>query len=292
MKKLGSLVVILAFVAIIYFFWANKIETENINPIAERQKVTVVKKKNPPKIQELPTNIQSSKEMEVKNYISKLNRTIKTQYKELEECEKEFDVHFGDLLEMNEKKKLEYISDPNNLEALLDKFSSINFTTPSSAKVLKEFANPVSEQVKITEVYHKPGLQDRVEICSPRGKKDILNLLYKSKIKKKAIMRALLEYFENENATLDLPYILFDQILELKKLLKFQGIPESRYPKLGKIEKEFKIFDKKIMDLLNTVPPRKYATLDYQEAKMEYEYALKLQADIKSLLRKISEDAI
>lgn len=296
MKKLGVILIILTFVAMIYFFRKNKIESENLNPAVEKAKNIEVKMeektKISPNIQTLPTEIKSSKEIEVKNYINKLNKTIKNQYKEIEDCEKEFNVHFGDLLKMNEAKQLEFIQDENNLLDLLDKLSSINFTTPSSAKVLEEFANPISDQVKITEIYHKPGLQDRVEICSPRGKKDILNLLYKSKIKKKAIMRALLEYFENENSTLDLPYILFDQISEIKKLLKFQGIPESQYPKLGKIEKEFKIFDKKIRDLMNAVTPRENATLDHEEPKLEYEYALKLQADIKSLLRQIREDSI
>ena len=293
MKKIWVILIILAFGAIIYFFQKNKTESENLHSIIDKAKNIQVKieekTKNPPI---LPTKVQSSKEIEVKNYIIKLNKTIKTQYKEIEDCEKEFNVHFGDLLKMNETKQLEFIQDENNLLDLIDKFSSINFTTPSSAKVLEEFANPISEQVKITEVYHKPGLQDRVEICSPRGKKDILNLIYKSKIKKNAIMRALIEYFGNENSTLDLPYILFDQISEIKKLLKFQGIPESQYPKLGKIEKEFKFFDKKIMDLMNAVTPRKKATWDSQEARLEYEYALKLQAEIKDLLRDIKDSSI
>ena len=293
MKKLGVILIILALGIIIYFYQNNKIESESLSPIVKKPKnIEVSKIENPISGQTLPTKIKSAKEIEIKNYINKLNKTIKTQYKEIEDCEKEFNVHFGDLLKMKEAKQLEFIQDENNLLDLIDKFSSINFTTPSSAKVLKEFANPISEEVKITEVYHKPDLQDRVEICSPRGKKDILNLIYKSKIKKNAIMRALIEYFGNENSTLDLPYILFDQISEIKKLLKFQGIAESQYPKLRKIEKEFKIFDKKISDLMNAYSPRENATLDYQEAKLEYEYALKLQAEIKDLLRDIKDNSI
>ena len=196
MKKLGIILIIFSLGIIIYFYQNNKIESESLNPIVKKPKnIEVSKIETPISGQTLPTEIKSSKEIEVKNYINKLNKTIKTQYKEIEDCEKEFNVHFGDLLKMNEAKQLEFIQDENNLLDLLDKFSSINFTTPSSAKVLEEFANPISEQVKVTEVYHKPDLQDRVEICSPRGKKDILNLIYKSKIKKNAIMRALIEYF-------------------------------------------------------------------------------------------------
>jgi len=292
MKQFKTTLIFLVVGLIFYFFWQNKFDSKNPTlPPKESEKIDVPVKANTllqaPK--EKSGKVEDSREIEIKDYITKLNKTIKTQYKEIEECEKEFDVHFGDLLEMSEKKQLEYISDPNNLEALLDKFSSINFTTPSSAKVIKEFADPISEQVKITDVYHKPGLQDRVEICSARGKKDIIELLFKSKIKKKAILRALIDFFENENATLDYPWILYNQIIELKNLLKFQGIPESKFLDLGEIEKDFKEFDKKISNLLNQTPPRESATFNLEEAKFQYEFARKLQAEIKSLLQQIKE---
>lgn len=289
MKKLKILLLTLAFGNAIYFLWSKRLDLRKSFEPINTKKITKIK---------IPlvkngTSTNTPKEFnsfEIKNYINNLNKTIKAQYKEVEECEKEFDVHFRDLLEMTKEKQLEYLKDRNNLEYILDKFSSITFTTLSSAKVIEGFANPISASVRITDIYHKPGLQDRVETCSPRGKMDILELLYKSKIQKKDIMRGLINFFENEISTLDYPWILFNQIIELKKLLKLNGIPESKYPGLGQIEKDFKAFDIKIKKIMNEYTPRKNATWDYQEAKLEYEFALKLQADIKSLLKGIKED--
>lgn len=295
MNKLKIILITLAIINALYFLWSKVSKSEKFNlKISKTESI-----KKPIKTQGQITKRDNStgktkffKEIEIKNYISKLNKTIKAQYKEIEDCEKEFDVHFRDLLVMTEEKKLEYIKDPNNLDFILDKFSSINFTTPSSAKVIKEFANPILEKIKITEIYHKPGLQDRVEICEVRGKRDILELLYKSKIKKKAIMIALIDFFENENSTLDYPWILYNQIVELKKLLKNNKIPESKFPKLEQIEKDFKAFNIKINKIMSDYRPKENATWDYQEERFEYEFALKLQSDIKSLLKEIKDDFI
>ncbi len=293
MKRLKVILVFFAFGIIFYLYWRNKLDSGKLNlPLKNSKKIETISNEKSPifPIPQKPIEKLDSTEESREIYISKINKIIKKQYQEIEECEKEFDAHFGDLLKMNKEKQLEYIKDPNNLDNLLDKFSNINFTTPSSAKVIKELANPMSEQVKVTEIYHKPGSQDRVDICSPRGKRDILELLYKSKIKKKAIIRPLIEFFENENSTLNYPHVLFDQIIELKKLLKIQGVKESEYPQLGKIDKDFKAFDKKISEIMNELSPRENATWDYQEEKLEYEFALKLQADIKMLLNQIKED--
>lgn len=286
MKLLKISLIFLILGILLYFFWPNKHEAQkpkNIKVISQD------KTKIPQKIETLDKS-EKSKEIEIKNYINMLNKTIKAQYKEIEECEKEFDVHFRDLLEMAKEKQLEYIKDRNNLETLLDKFSSINFTTPSSAKVIKLFADPISGQVKITDIYHKPGLQDRVEICNVRGKWDILELLYQSKIKKKEIMRALIDFFENENATLDYPGILYNQVIELKKLLYINGISESKFPILGQIVKDYEAFEIKITKKMNEYSPRENATWDYEEAKLEHDFALKLQGEIKLLLKQIKED--
>lgn len=291
MKKLKILLLTMAFGNAIYFLWSKRLELEKFTVPTNSKKTT--RTQIPVVKNDISTNTANElNNFEIKNYINRLNKTIKTQYKEIEECEKEFDVHFKDLLEMTKEKQIEYLKDGNNLEYILDKFTSIPFTTPSSAKVIKEFANPISGKVRITDIYHKPGLQDRVETCSPRGKIDILELLYKSKIRKKAIMLGLISFFENENSTLDYPGILFNQIIELKKLLKLNGIPDSKYPSLGQIEDDFKAFDIKINKIMNEYTPRKNATWDYREEKLEYEFALKLQFDIKLLLKEIKEDLI
>lgn len=294
MKPFRVFFITLVFSMAIYFIWQNRPKPEELpvlppDPVVKN--VPMIKEENPQI--STPAPILSKKEMKDFTFISKnkyfkkIRDTIKDQWKELEDCENEFDLQFGELIAMAPVQQLEFLKDPNNLDNFLEKISSFNMTTPSSAKMIKELAEPIASEVSGKEILDTVGY---VKTCRDTEKSTLLWILHNLNIKNQDTARAHIMFFENENSTLTYPEILFRQIYDLKIFLGDYGLKESDFPEIAQIEKEHQEFRKMESDIHLSAEER--VLFNSKTQKNDYEYAIKLQAKIKLLLEKVKRNFI
>ncbi|MFI5391456.1 MAG: hypothetical protein ACHQYQ_08850, partial [Bacteriovoracales bacterium] len=226
---------------------------------------------------------------EKNNYFKKIGDTIKDQWKELEECENEFDLNFGELMKMGPKQANDYLSDPNNLDNFLEKISSFNMTTPSSAKMIKLLAEPIASDVDRKEILETVGF---VKTCREFEKSNLLRALHNLKNKNQTTAQATIAFFENENSTLTYPNILYEQIWDIKTFLNDYGIDRTAFPEIDQIEKDQGAYHLRRGKIYDTMTSEERATFQPKIQKGDYEYAIQLQSKIKLLLKKIKEKII
>lgn len=248
----------------------NLIPNENKLPLPPTQVIPL----NKP---EKNKNLGEFSSIKKNKYFKKIRDTIKDQWNELEECENEFDLRFGELLKLDDKQALEYLNDPNNLDNFLENISSFNMTTPSSAKMIKQLAEPIANDVDGKEILDMVGY---VKTCRSSQKSTLVWFLINLKNKNQITALATIAYLENENSTLTYPNILIKQIFDIKSFLGNYGIDQSTFPEIAQIEKDYEAYDKRTaMEERTNFNPK--------AQKNDYEFALILQPKIKLLLEKI-----
>jgi hypothetical protein len=303
-KRLQVFLVFLTFGIIFYSYWQYRIDSEKQNPSPKNTKKieTVANEKSviPPTTPK-PTQIIPSKKpekdkkimgfsvTEKNNYFKKIRDTIKDQWKELEDCENEFDLHFGELMAKSDKQAMDYLSDANNLDNFLEKISSFNMTTPSSAKMIKLLAEPIASEVDRKEIIETVGY---VKTCRELEKSNLLQALHNLKNKNLTTAQATIAFFENENSTLTYPDILYKQIWDIKIFLDDYRIDRTAFSEITQIEKDQAAHLKKLDKIYETMTPEERTTFKHRIQKEDYEYAIQLQSKIKFLLDKIKEKFI
>jgi hypothetical protein len=301
MKRFKAFLVYLSVGIIFYLYWQHRLDSEKqIPPLKNSKKIETISDRKseipptPPKpTQIIPSEkpVKSKKIMgfsvtEKNNYFQKIRDTIKDQWKELEECENEFDLNFGELMKMGPNQAKDYLSDPNNLDNFLEKFSSFNMTTPSSAKMIKLLAEPIASEVDKKEIIETVGF---VKTCRDLEKSNLLWVLHNLKNKNQLTAQATIGFFENENSTLTYPDILYKQIWDIKIFLDDYGIDRTAFPEITQIEKDQAAHLKKLDKIYETMTPEERATFKLRIQKEDYEYAIQLQPKIQLLLKKIKE---
>lgn len=283
---------------VIYFWGSSNQEVSKQNISTNKPKDLIPKAQKPPQptIQVIPLNSPEKKKkleglssIKKNQYFKKIRDTIKDQWNELEECENEFDMHFGDLLKMGQEQAMEYLKDPNNLDNFLEKISSFNMTTPSSAKMIKQLAEPIASEMDWMEILETVGY---VKTCRDREKYNLRYILFNLKNKNKKTAWATIAFFENENSTLTYPDILYNQIVDLVPFLEYYGLKKSDFPEIAQIKKDQMEFHKRKSQIYERVAPEDTGKFNPKAQKEDYDYALKLQPRIKSLLKKIKEKFI
>ena len=181
MKYIITLVLILIAVGA-YLLWPTSYESEDWDsfkvPVEEKvlieKKEVVVEEEKEEKVLK-PKNIKPKTEgfskQDEAEYLTKIRDIIKDQWKELEECESDFDEKFGALLALDRADAVNYLKDPINLDIFLEKLSSFKGTTPSSAKMLKELAMPITTQLDGEEIVETVGF---VKTCRDNNKRELI----------------------------------------------------------------------------------------------------------------------
>lgn len=278
---------------VIYFWGSSNQEVSRPNISTNKPKDLVPKEQKPhqPTIQVIPLNNPEKKKkleglssIKKNQYFKKIRDTIKDQWNELEECENEFDLRFGELLKLDDKAALEYLKDPNNLDNFLENVSSFNMTTPSSAKMIKQLAEPITSEVDGKEIVDTVGY---VKTCRSSQKSTLVWFLLNLKNKNQISALATIAYFENENSTVTYPSILIQQIFDIKSFLGNYGIDQSSFPEISEIEKDYAAHSKRISEIYTNVAPENQGNFNPKVQKEDYDFAVKLQAKIKLLLGKI-----
>ncbi len=217
-------------------------------------------------------------------YFKKIRDTIKDQWNELEECENEFDLRFGELLKLDDKDALVYLNDPNNLDNFLENVSSFNMTTPSSAKMIKQLAEPITNDVEGKEILDTVGY---VKTCRSSQKSTLVWFLLNIKNKNQITALATIGFFENENSTLTYPNILFKQIFDIKSFLENYGIDPSTFLEISQIETDYAAYSKRKSEIYTNLAPENQENFNSKAQKEDYDFAVKLQSKIKLLLGKV-----
>ena len=148
----------------------HPIKEEIVEVEVEKKETTVLKKK-----EKKQSKIGFSNQ-EKAEYFDNIRDIIKDQWKELEECENDFDEKFGALVKLNPIEKINYLKDPGNMEDFLDKLSKFKGTTPSSAKMIKELAMPITSELDAEEIMETVGF---VKTCRDYDKTTLILLLGK-----------------------------------------------------------------------------------------------------------------
>ncbi|TDJ04148.1 MAG: hypothetical protein E2O68_08650 [Deltaproteobacteria bacterium] len=177
-----------------------------------------------------------------------------------------------------------YLKDPNNLGEFLDNVVNFKGSTPSSAKMIKDLAMPIATQVDGNEIIETVGY---VKTCRPQGKRLLIQRMIDSlKVDKKVIF-AFLTFLENEASTLTYPRIMYENVYEIKRMLKILNINYLRYPELKRLEKSFQNFvDKDIRVAISASP------FNPEIQRLAYEHALIIQKEIQKTLKAIKKDLL
>ncbi len=299
MKKIILILALLSLGLALYFGWPSKEEPILSTEKPEKLKTPIIAEEKKPI--STPTQIIPSKKpikdkkikgfsaTEKNIYFKKIKDTIKDQWKELEDCENEFDLHFDELMAMGPKQTMDYLSDANNLENFLEKFSSFNMTTPSSAKMIRLLAEPIASDVDRKEIIDTVGF---VKTCKAREKSNLLWAIHNLKNKNQATAQATIAFLENENSTLTYPDILYQQIWDIKTFLDDYGIDKSTLPEIAQIEKDYSDYGRRLTKIYETRTPEESGTFDPKTHKESFEFAIQLQSKIQLLLKKLKEKFI
>lgn len=303
MGKLKVFLIFLVLGLVFYFYWHNKLNSKKFSSIPSPPKnieiITpsetknikseiITEQKKPPQSQP-KSKTKRFTEAEKTEYLQKIRDTIKDQWMELEDCENEFDMQFGELLSMDDKKIIEYLKDPNNLDNFLDKISSFNMTTPTSAKMIKELAEPIANEVEGNQIIKTVGF---VKLCRDGEKEKLIRILHNLQIKNQRTALAGVSFFENENSTLTYPSILSKRLFDIRLFIQGYGMKETDFPELGKLVNDLnKYFMRQYKESKNS-PMEEGVIFNYKTQKEDYEYAIKLQKQINFLLQKIKRSFI
>jgi len=286
----------IVFSLVIYFIWQKKHKSEElpIIPINPKVKSIGLIKEENIKVSTtapiIPVKEKTDFSLIAKNkYIKKIRDTINDQWKELEDCENEFDLQFGELIAMAPDQQLEYLNDPNNLDNFLEKISSFNMTTPSSGKMIKELAEPIAKEIDGKEILETVGY---VKTCRDVEKASLYWIFHNLKTKNQDTARAAISFFENENSTLTYPDILARQIYDIKTFLEDYGLKESDFPEIAQLGKDHVEYREKMAEIYKNQSPEERVLFNSKTQKYDYEYAVKLQLKIKLLLEKIKRNFI
>lgn len=302
MKFFFLILVLLTIGITLYFGWTkNQDEVKLDISVKEPKQVKALENTEKKFLSSPSTSIIPSKKIkliektkgfsiaEKKHYFQKISETIKDQWMELEDCENEFDMHFGELLSMDDQKIIEYLKDPNNLDNFLDKISSFNMTTPTSAKMIKELAEPIANEVEGNQIIKTVGF---VKLCRDGEKDKLIRILHNLQIKNPKTALAGVSFFENENSTLTYPGILGKRLYDIRFFIQDYGLKEADFPELSKLIKDLDKYFVRQYNESKNLPEQEGVIFNYKNQKEDYEYAIKLQKQINFLLQKIKRSFI
>jgi hypothetical protein len=286
--------VILALLIIIsiaaYVLWPVRYEPEGWVSLRDEERIEkeiipeeeVVSEEK--KLVEEDMPLKKAPERDESEYFTEIRDIIKDQWKELEECEYEFDDMFGHILKLGIEDQIRYLKDPGNLDIFLENLTNINWTTPSSAKMIKELAMPIASKVDPAEILDTVGI---VKTCKVPQKRTLLTLLSYYLHQDKRAIFTYLTFLENEVSTLTYPRIIYGNVYELKSLFFTLKIDETKYPELKRLEKIFKNF----VDL-DIRTARTSSDFNPHLQRIYYKQALIIQKEIKKTLKAVKRDLL
>jgi len=275
-----------------YLLWPTKYEPEDWNSFRDEENALEKKEGiiEPPKDVKAPAIKQKIKKLKAPvftkqdeaEYFNEIRDIIKDQWKELEECENDFDERFGHLTILDTKELISYLNDTSNLDDFLDKLSTFKGTTPSSAKMIKELAEPIVAQIDPNEIIETVGM---VKTCRDFQKGNLLFLLKDVKRKDKKMIKAVLNFLESEVSTLTYPRILLGKVIMLEDFLSTLDIKKSKYPQLKQLNVLFKGFTDKDIRIA-----RNHPAFNLEVQKYYYDFSLIYQKEIQNTLKVIKKD--
>lgn len=292
MKYIITLVLIIIAVGA-YLLWPTRYEPEGWDSfkgpveekvLIEKKEVVVEKEEKVLKPKNIKPKTEGFSKQDEAEYLTKIRDIIKDQWKELEDCESDFDEKFGALLALDRVDAVNYLKDPTNLDTFLEKLSTFKGTTPSSAKMLKELAMPITTQLDGEEILETVGF---VKTCRDNSKRELIiiigNFLNKSKKAKLAYLTAL----ENEVSTLTYPRILYQYFYHLEAWLPELNIKESDIPEIKRLKDTYK----KFIDLdLRTA--RVSSDFNPEVQRNAYEHALIIQRELQKTFKAVKKELL
>jgi len=285
--KYVILVLIIVISIAAYLLWPVRYEPENWVSLRDEEKIETPKETKilfEKKIVKKKEKAQAKEERSEVEYITDIRDIIKDQWKELEECENDFDEKFAYFLGLNLTEKIKYLNDPSNLDDYLDNLKSFKGTTPSSGKMIKELADPLAAKIDPNEIFETVGY---VKTCEDNQKSLLIGILERVKRKDRKTIDAVFTFLESEVSTLTYPRILNENVSLLNNFLFSLGIKKEKYPQIEKLNISFYRYVDEDMRMA-----RNHHGFNANTQKHDFEFALIFQKDIQKALREIKKDLL